>query len=163
MGTVPLKVFFSWQAQRRCCPSSQGRAPTHLPHYQGLMEASSSCSCQSPTLEPKQPLPTIPAPFQPMPSSSRCLLSQHSSCSERTHHKSPVTLLLILSPSLGLLRWPSEWQVLGSSTYFLLDGDTKYLLSEIFTAALLQLTTSVEMLKKEWGNAPVPLLSSELC
>lgn len=88
------------------CSSSQGRAPTHLPHYQGLMEASSSsCPCRSPTLEHKQPLPTIPAPFQPVPSSSRCCLSsQHSSCSERTRHKSSVTLLLILSPSLVLLR-----------------------------------------------------------
>lgn len=146
LGNSSSRGFCSWQAQRSCCPPSQGRAPTHLPHYQGLMEASSS-SCL--TLEPKQPLPTIPAPFQPMPSSSRCcLLSQHSSCSERTHHKSSVTLLLILSPSLVLLRWSSEWQVVGSSTYFLLDGDTKYLLSEIFAAAPLQLPTSAEMLKK---------------
>lgn len=39
-------------------------------------------------------------------------------------------------------------QVVGSSTYFLVDGDIKYLLSGIFPAAPLQLTTSTEMLKK---------------
>lgn len=39
-------------------------------------------------------------------------------------------------------------QVVGSSTYFLVDGDIKYLLSGIFAAAPLQLTTSTEMLKK---------------
>lgn len=42
-------------------------------------------------------------------------------------------------------------QVVGSSTYFLVDGDIKYLLSEIFAAAPLQLTTSTEMLKKGGG------------
>lgn len=41
--------------------------------------------------------------------------------------------------------------MVGSSAYFLLDGDTKYLLSEILAAVPLQLTTSAEMLKKGGG------------
>lgn len=94
----------SRQAQRgavhgRAVPVPMGAVPAHpalptcLSHLQGLVEAS------SPTLEHKQPLPTVPAPFQPVPSSSRCcLLSQHSSCSERAHHKSSASLLLILQP-----------------------------------------------------------------
>lgn len=39
----------------------------------------------------------------------------------------------------------------GSSTHFIVDEDIKYLLSEIFSAAPLQLTTSAEMLKKGGG------------
>lgn len=42
-------------------------------------------------------------------------------------------------------------QAVGSSTHFLMDGDIKYLLSEIFVAAPLQLTISTEMLKKSGG------------
>ena len=49
-------------------------------------------------------------------------------------------------------------QAVGSSTYFLVDGDIKYLLSEIFAAAPLQSTTSTEMLKKG-GGVPVCLRS----
>lgn len=44
--------------------------------------------------------------------------------------------------------------MVGSSACFLLDGDTKYLLSEIFAAAPRPLTTSTEMLKKGWGVLP---------
>lgn len=43
-----------------------------------------------------------------------------------------------------------RWLV-GSSAYFLLDGDTKYLLSERLASVPLQLTTSAEMLKKGGG------------
>lgn len=53
-------------------------------------------------------------------------------------------------------------QAVGSSTYFLVDGDIKYLLSEIFAAAPLQLTISTEMLKKG-GGVLLCLCSPELC
>lgn len=43
-------------------------------------------------------------------------------------------------------------QAVGSPTYFLLDGDIKYLLSEVFAAAPLQLKASTKMLKKGVGK-----------
>lgn len=47
-------------------------------------------------------------------------------------------------------------QAAGSPTHFLLDGDIKYLLSEVFAAALLQLTASTKMLRKGVGELLCP-------
>lgn len=47
-------------------------------------------------------------------------------------------------------------QAVGSPTHFLLDGDIKYLLSEVFAAAPLQLTASTKMLRKGVGELLCP-------
>lgn len=53
-------------------------------------------------------------------------------------------------------------QLVGSPTYFLLEGDFKYLLSEIFATAPLQLTASTEMLRRGGGVLLCLPLSSVL-
>lgn len=131
--------------------------------------ASSSHFCQQPHPGDqrlhKQPLPTsLHSPFSPVPPRQVLFaLPSQLLFLEKLMTKALQSLLFILRPGSVLLGCPGEWQAVSSYTYFPVDGDIKYLLSEIFAAAPQQLTTSPEMLKKGGGLILCLCSLSELC
>lgn len=89
-------------------------------------------------------LPTSRAAFVHFPAavcSQLCCLDKLATVAERCCYLFSALAWLCCHNQVSM-------QSVGSPTYFLLEGDFKYLLSEVFAAAPLQLTASTEMLRR---------------